>query len=432
MSKISVLVPVYNVKKYLGVCLDSIIGQDYADFEVICIDDGSTDGSGMILDEYAARDDRFVVVHTNNYGYGSAMNTALKNAKGDYIAIVEPDDMVCPNILSGYLEDMEKYELDFVKSDFYMTWHHDDGTVENVYYRLSNKEGLYDKVLSPRETKELFFVEKFTWNGLYRKQFLIDNKIVYNETPGASYQDNGFWFQTMYYAKCVMLRSAAYYCYTRDNENASSWNRGKADAFKNEYDYLRQLLLQQDEKDIRLFQILFHWRIRGYISTLYRIDSSLREGFADLIQKECEYFDSIGESKYDWIPEEERDLIDQLREGLREPIKSINLREEALKEAIHLWKTVIVYGAGACGSAALQDLKKVCPEKKNIYVAVTNLGSEKKYCLSYRVREMKDFMNIKEEAFVILAVKKETDYYDEMKNYLICNGFSNVYEYSGK
>ena len=92
MPQISVLVPVYNVAPYLEQCLSSLTGQTFQNIEIICVDDGSTDGSGRILDDHAAVDSRIRVVHKSNSGYGKTMNIALDLAKGDYIAILESDD----------------------------------------------------------------------------------------------------------------------------------------------------------------------------------------------------------------------------------------------------------------------------------------------------------------------------------------------------
>ena len=88
MPKVSIVVPVYNVEKFLKPCLDSAKNQTLEDIEIICVDDGSTDSSGAILDEYAAKDSRFVIIHKENGGYGKAMNAGLNRAKGKYFCIM--------------------------------------------------------------------------------------------------------------------------------------------------------------------------------------------------------------------------------------------------------------------------------------------------------------------------------------------------------
>ena len=103
MPKVSIIVPTYNVEQYLREAMDSIINQTLKDIEIICIDDGSTDNSGKILDEYASKDSRVKVIHKKNGGYGKAMNVGLDNATGEYVGIVEPDDYIEPDMYENFI-----------------------------------------------------------------------------------------------------------------------------------------------------------------------------------------------------------------------------------------------------------------------------------------------------------------------------------------
>lgn len=96
---ISIIVPIYNTEKYLYKCLDSIVGQTYKNIEIILIDDGSTDNSGKICDEYAKKDSRIVVIHQKNGGQSAARNAGLKIARGEYINLIDGDDEVLPNFI---------------------------------------------------------------------------------------------------------------------------------------------------------------------------------------------------------------------------------------------------------------------------------------------------------------------------------------------
>lgn len=111
---ISVIVPVYNVEKYLGECLDSILGQTFKDFEVICIDDGSADSSGKMLDDYREKDERVIVVHDTNHGIGHARNTGIDMARGKYICFLDSDDYMEPDTLKNRYETAEKNNCDLV------------------------------------------------------------------------------------------------------------------------------------------------------------------------------------------------------------------------------------------------------------------------------------------------------------------------------
>ncbi len=113
---ISVIVPVYNVEKYLRDCLDSIVNQSYKNIEIILVDDGSKDKSGEICDEYAKNDDRIRVFHKENGGAASARNLGIDNAKGDYLGFVDSDDYIAPDMYEKLLETLKKHDLPYIDS----------------------------------------------------------------------------------------------------------------------------------------------------------------------------------------------------------------------------------------------------------------------------------------------------------------------------
>ena len=99
MTKISIIIPCYNVEKYLRRCLDSVLSQTFCDWEAICVDDGSPDECGKILDQYAQNDSRFKIIHQENKGASVARNNGLAEAKGDWICFVDSDDIIHPQML---------------------------------------------------------------------------------------------------------------------------------------------------------------------------------------------------------------------------------------------------------------------------------------------------------------------------------------------
>ena len=117
--KISIIMPVYNVEEYVGKAIESILAQTFTDYEVICIDDGSTDDCGRILDAYAKQDCRFRVVHKPNSGYGKSMNVGLQLAKGEYIAIVESDDFVEEDMLENLYHAAITSEADVIRGRYF-------------------------------------------------------------------------------------------------------------------------------------------------------------------------------------------------------------------------------------------------------------------------------------------------------------------------
>lgn len=116
---VSIIIPVYNVGKYLRPCLDSIIAQTYTDFEAILVDDGSTDKSGNICDEYADKDNRFVVVHKQNEGVAKARITAFEHSKGELITFIDADDYVSPDYLEKLSRPFMEEDTDMVSCNFY-------------------------------------------------------------------------------------------------------------------------------------------------------------------------------------------------------------------------------------------------------------------------------------------------------------------------
>ena len=117
MPKVSIIVPVYNVEKYLRRCIDSILRQTLTDIEVILVDDGSFDSSGKICEEYARKDSGLRVIHQKNAGVAVARNTGLDIASGDYIAFVDSDDYIEPNMYQSMMQVANQYDCDVVLCD---------------------------------------------------------------------------------------------------------------------------------------------------------------------------------------------------------------------------------------------------------------------------------------------------------------------------
>ena len=176
-KKLSVIVPVYNVKEYLRRGIDSILAQDYEDLEVICVDDGATDGSGAVLDEYALKDSRIKVFHKENGGVVSARKAAMRMATGNYTAFVDPDDWIEQGMYKDMMAKMMENPVDLVAS----------GVVRDYgSHVLRNPEtttGLYvgDKLaheikerLVDRDEPFHFCITPPYWNKIFRTELLKD------------------------------------------------------------------------------------------------------------------------------------------------------------------------------------------------------------------------------------------------------------------
>ena len=116
---VSVIVPVYNVERYLRQCLDSLRAQTLKEIEIICVNDGSTDGCPGILEEYAKKDSRIRMINKENTGYGDSMNIGIRAATGEYIGIAEPDDYVLPAMYKTLYRAAVSHQCEIVKADFY-------------------------------------------------------------------------------------------------------------------------------------------------------------------------------------------------------------------------------------------------------------------------------------------------------------------------
>lgn len=426
MPEISILVPVYNTEKYLKRCMDSIINQTFSDIEIICMDDGSTDTSGDLLDQYAQQDSRVRVFHKENGGYGNTMNQAISLACGKYIGIVESDDYIRPEMYEKLYGLMQRYPLDFVKSDFWRLWDREDGSEQIAYRKLTEEQNIYNRVLDPNEEWNSYYIEKFTWNALYRKDFLLENQIRYNETAGASYQDNGFWFQTFYFAKKVMFLDEAFYCYKQDNPNSSVNSNKKTYAMKVEYDYIRDFLVAQKDVPHKLFEICFHFRLDGYLFTLSMLANRYKLELANIIKQECAYYEQLGEADYSKFPEYKKEIIQQVK---RSPEKYVGGQiEENLQVSSKLdqYSHIIIYGAGSYGIRTYNHIKGKLEQEVLIDFAVTALNGKKQYYFSNVVKEITEFIEERNHCIVVIAVKEESDAYIEISHLLKQLGFTNV------
>ena len=253
---VSIILPIYNAEPYLEEALDSAINQTYRNLEIICVNDGSTDSSLSIIERYAQRDARIVIDDGSNGGYGKAMNRGLDRARGEFIAILEPDDILKPTMIEVLLPVARAHDLDFVRADFYRFTTGDSGKhAYTVIPICHNREGLYNKVLNPQENLDLFNVRMQNWTGLTRRSFIEGHHIRFHESPGARFQDNSFWFQTYCWATRVEYVPQAFYCHRDDNPNSSTNRSDLTFAMLDEWKWIREYLAQFPERERDLARI---------------------------------------------------------------------------------------------------------------------------------------------------------------------------------
>jgi len=216
----SIIIPVYNVEHYLRACLDSVLNQSFADWEAVCVNDGSTDGSAAILEEYAIRDSRIRIITQANGGLSAARNAGIKEAKGDYLLFLDSDDWLEHNALQRLVEKLDGEDiLCFSGRRFFEetgNYHPADQLTEKTY--LSGMDYYNENALQSRDFAFVCVVLR-----LYRRQFLLKNNLCFKE--GIFHEDNLFTPITCYYAKKVRIINDCLYDYrVRDNSITTTGN----------------------------------------------------------------------------------------------------------------------------------------------------------------------------------------------------------------
>lgn len=224
MPAISVIVPVYNVEKYLHHCVDSILAQTFTDFELIMVDDGSTDNSGKICDEYANFDNRFRVIHQKNQGQAVARNRALEIAQGEYIVFVDSDDYIHSLMFETLVCTAQQTNADIVRCNYI------EGTDCNYNWQLSNKivtkeydSKSYLRASILNNTNGIWVL----WDKIYRRSCF--DEIRFPE--GRIFEDNATVYKVLYYANTIVeIDSVFYYYFQNANSTTNqSFYEKKAD-----------------------------------------------------------------------------------------------------------------------------------------------------------------------------------------------------------
>lgn len=306
--KVSIIVPVCNVEDYLSECLDSCINQTLQDIEIICVNDGSSDNSLKILEEYANKDNRVKIIDKDNAGYGHSMNIGMDLALGEYIGIVESDDFVELDMYEKLYNLASLHKLDFIKADFYRFSYDGQGNIKKRLDRVAARApDVYNKIVNPKDDTRVFHLVMQTWSGIYNRNFLISHNIRHNETPGASYQDNGFWFQTFMFANRIYFYDEAFYMNRRDNPNSSVYNKGKVYCMHAEYEYIKNILNKHPDL-YNLFKYQFsRKKFLNFLFTYNRISDEFKWEYLFSIQDELKK--AIIHSEIDWDDFDDKDRI---------------------------------------------------------------------------------------------------------------------------
>lgn len=251
---ISIVVPIYNSQDYLENCLDSLINQTYKNIEIICVDDGSTDSSGRICDEYALKDSRIVVVHKENGGLSSARNTGNSYITGEYLMYLDSDDWIDLNTCEVALSIAKQHNADIVFWNYIREFANSSQPryiydKENIIFETEEQiTTLQRRFFGPYE-KELATPEKLdsivtAWGKLYRSEFILNNHIKFVSTKEVLAEDLLFNVYAFANVKKAVYISKCFNHYRKENSESFT-HRYKPDVvlrFKNLYAYLEEYI----------------------------------------------------------------------------------------------------------------------------------------------------------------------------------------------
>ena len=261
--KVSVIVPVYNIEKYIERCLHSLLGQDFADMEIIVVNDGSKDGSLNIVKQIACKDERIKIVDKVNGGLSSARNAGIEVAKGKYVLHIDGDDW----IEQGYISDMhafaEREDLDIVVTDFFFDW-------DNGKFIYAADAQLNKKIFTQQEYFSVFFEKGYpaVWNKLFKRSLYVDNKIIHplDITVG---EDLVTTPRLIYFANKIgkINKPYVHYIQRATNISLSTSNMKKANDL-----YLVVVFLEEffKDKDFTAWESFYRFKVKTFCESAVR------------------------------------------------------------------------------------------------------------------------------------------------------------------
>lgn len=225
---VSIIIPVYNAETTLRRCVQSVLKQEYTDFELFLMDDGSKDGSGAICDEFAAADSRVTVVHKPNTGVSDTRNQAISRARGVYLQFLDADDWITPDATRLLVRTAQTHDCDLVIADFYRV----------VGERVSHKSGIGESGVLSREDYAAHMMENparyyygVLWNKLYRRQIVVDHDLRMN--PEIQFcEDFMFNLEYIRHAETFCALQVPIYYYVKTKNSLVSQSGGILDVFK--------------------------------------------------------------------------------------------------------------------------------------------------------------------------------------------------------
>lgn len=374
---ISIVVPVYNVEKYINQCIDSILNQTYPHFELICVDDGSTDNSYKILKEYEKQDSRVIVIQQKNQYAGVARNRGMEIAKGKYILFLDSDDFILENTFELLVEGAEKDKTDVLVFDSYQY----DNTTQKVINTLwvALKPNMFGTgIKSAKEISDIVFdfTTPVPWNKFYLREFIKENNIKFQDLKRSN--DMFFVYASLACANRIGVLNQKLYFY-RDNNKESLQGSG-------------------DETPTI------------YAEALYALKEWLENrNYWNTFQKSFETM-ATSISLYNWNNMKSIEAYHVLKDALKNEIFpklclgtcsiDIELRYSILNK-----QEIIVYGAGNIAKAVIRYLLFQCEYSKDkVIIVVSKKGNNRELLYDIEVECFDNITEDKQDSLVIVAI----------------------------
>ena len=269
---LTVVIPVYNVEKYLKRCIESILIQEWKNYDILLVDDGSIDNSPQICDDYAKAYDFISVIHKKNGGLSAARNTGISHAEGEYVYFPDSDDWIEPDTFIALAEVVESQKFDIISFNREFVKGEEDAIVsDSLVTQVFEGKDAFVQMLKHS------YITGFANDKIYRKSLFIDNKIMF--PSGKYYEDLGTNYKLFLLSEKVYATNQKYYHYLIDNPDSitQSWNEQK---FRDMFEFYKEVFYsdfvrsQLNEEELQLLQ-------RYYVSGLIHILASLYKSKLD-------------------------------------------------------------------------------------------------------------------------------------------------------
>ena len=402
MPVVSVIIPVYNVELYLAECIESVINQTFKDIEIICIDDCSTDSSLRILQEYANKDERIIILQNEvNLGQSVARNKGLDTARGKFVLFVDSDDFIEPHLLETTLEYSNGIDM--------VCFNYEEYNPQNIgsfFHNYLLENGLYSNEAYFIESAEKNSLVVVPWSKLYKREFLVKNNLHFES--GMIYEDNLFYLQCVLKAKRIYTINEKLYIYRIRPDSTVT----KKLQPKNVNDYFRLIYTTTQEYIENDVSEKFSISIEYFIVTLINTYISMNKQYIyeNINDDNSRVFDGTVCNKLQRVFSSK--II-----GLDNRIKLSTNQMEMLNNK----SKVLVYGAGDIARKTINYLDLL--DVSITGVVVSDAQNNRKSLMGHTVKLLSDYESIKDDCVVIIAVSSK--FSSEIEDCLREQGFKN-------